>query len=507
VKVTEESTAIGDLDRAGLGTEQARLRGILDALFAFVGLFSLEGIVVETNEAPLLPAGLARGDVVGHRFVDLPWFAHSALERQRVSQALARAAAGESSRFETSVVSPRGGVAYIDAAFAPFRAADGAISHVVGTGVDITSRRNVENDLGRSRERLAEAQRLAHLGSWEWNVVRNQVTWSDELFNIYGVDPEAHVPSYESFLASVHPDDREQSGTVLRLAMQNLSRFAYDHRIVRLDGSVRMLHTRGEVVGSDDGRPLRLIGSCWDITDRWEAMRSAETARAAAEAAAEQLRALGTRLAEIREEERRVMARELHDQVGQALTALKLDLARLHGGRDPGASGQTHGRVLAMDALIDQTLDTTRRISATLRPPLLDDLGLAATIRWQASEFTQRTGVPCETRLLDDAAPLLPSVALALYRILQEALTNVARHAAAGRVLIELALEGSAATLVVTDDGRGFAPAEIARSTAFGLAGMRERALAFGGEVTITSGPGAGTTVRARVPVGAPESA
>jgi PAS domain S-box-containing protein len=276
VTVKEDSAVARDLGSGDLGSEQARLRGILDALFAFVGLFSLEGIVVETNEAPLLPAGLARGDVVGHRFVDLPWFAHSALERQRVSQAIARAASGESSRFETSVLSHKGGLAYIDAAFAPFRAPDGAITHVVGTGVDITLRRNVENDLGQSRERLAEAQRLAHLGSWEWHVPRNQVTWSDELFHIYGADPASHVPSYESFLASVHPDDREYSGTVLRRAMQNLSPFVYDHRIVRSDGSVRMLHTRGEVVGNDDGSPLRLVGSCWDITDRWEAMRSAE---------------------------------------------------------------------------------------------------------------------------------------------------------------------------------------------------------------------------------------
>ncbi len=506
MKANEESMGTADLDRAGLGSEQARLRGILDALFAFVGLFSLEGIVVETNEAALLPAGLARKDVVGHRFVDLPWFAHSAVERQRISQAIARAAVGESSRFETSVLSHLGGIAYIDAAFAPFRASDGTISHVVGTGVDVTSRRNVENDLGRSRERLAEAQRLAHLGSWEWNVPRNQVTWSDELFSIYGVDPKRHVPSYETFLASVHPDDWEHSGTVLRLAMENLSPFVYDHRIVRSDGSVRMLHTRGEVVGGADGRPLRLIGSCWDITDRWEAMRAAETARAEAEVAADELRTLAARLSEIREEERRVMSRELHDQVGQALTALKLDLARLHGGRSPGASGKTHGRVLAMDALIDQTLDTTRRISATLRPPLLDDLGLPATIRWQAGEFTQRTGVPCETRLSEGGTPIGPTVALALYRILQEALTNVARHAAARRVLIELALgEGPAATLAIIDDGRGFVPPEIARATSLGLAGMRERALAFGGEVEISSGLGQGTTVRARLPLGATE--
>jgi PAS domain S-box-containing protein len=484
-------------------TLESRFRDVLDALFAFVGFFSGDGIVLETNQAPLTAGGLQRAEVVGRRFVDLPWFGHSAEERARVSGAIARAAHGEPSRFETSVQSTQGGIVAIDAAFAPLRGVDGAIKYVVGTGVDVTVRRQAENELRSSRERLIETQRLAHLGSWEWDVARNRVGWSEELYQIYGVDPRSHVPSYEAFLASVHAEDREHTANVLRLAMQNLSPFVYDHRILRPDGSVRMLHTRGEVVAGGD-RPARLVGSCLDITERWEAMRAAEAARAQAETAAAELRALSARLSEIREEERRVLARELHDQVGQALTALKLDLAGLRRQMGGAGAAESEARFGAMDSLVDQTLETTRRISSALRPAILDDLGLPAAIRWQAVEFSQRTGVACELLLPEREIAIEPPAALALFRILQEALTNVTRHAEARQVRVELAADRSAAVLVIADDGRGLPP-EVgarARTMSLGLVGMRERALALGGEIEIAGAAGKGTTVRARIPVG-----
>jgi PAS domain S-box-containing protein len=484
-------------------TLETRFRDVLDALFAFVGFFSHEGLVLESNQAPLTASGLSRADVIGRRFVDLPWFSHSAEERVRVSEAIERAARGESSRFETSVVSARdGGVVAIDAAFAPLRGPDGNIKYIVGTGIDVSERRRAENEMRRSRERLAQAQRLAHLGSWEWDVAKNQVSWTDELYVIYGVDPGSHVPSYESFLASVHPDDREHTSNVLRMAMQNLSPFVYDHRILRPDGAIRMLHTRGEVIVTSDGRVRKLVGSCWDITERWEAIRAAEAARADAETSAAELRDLARRLSEIREEERLTIARELHDQVGQALTALKLDLA---GVRGQMAAGQGTARLETMDALLDSTLETTRRISAMLRPSILDDLGLAAAIRWQAAEFTQRTGVPCETRVSDDETTLPASTALALFRILQEALTNVARHAEARHVVVELLRERESAALVISDDGRGLPAVEVAGKRSLGVMGMRERAAALGGEIEISGAPGRGTTVRARIPAGVAE--
>jgi PAS domain S-box-containing protein len=620
VSQARELLRAGDFDV--VVTDETRLRGVLDALFAFVGLFSLDGVVLDSNQAPLAAGGLSRSEVIGHLFVDLPWFSHSEIERARISDAIARAARGESQRFETSVLSREGGIVPIDAAFAPLRDRAGVITHVVGSGVDVTVRRRAERELARSEARLAEAQRVAHVGSWEWDLGKNRVTWSEELYRIYGVDRGRHVPTYETFLASVHEEDRVHTRAVLAKALENASPFVYDHRILRPDGMVRMLHTRGQVIADGAGQASRVVGSCWDITERWEATRRAESARHNLEsvlervsdgfvamdrqwrytyvnesggrmlgrdakslvgkhiwtefpegrgqkfhlayeralneqrpvsireyyppwerwfenrvypsqdgvsifftdvteqqkaqddlrALADQLRALAARLAEVREDERREISRELHDQVGQALTALKLDLGWLRGqlGRSASSPDATLARVAAMEDLIDTTLDTTRRISSSLRPAMLDDLGLPATIRWQVRDFCARTKIECDVRVPDDGADALaPAVALTLFRILQEALTNVARHAEAKHVVIELQVGGGATATVLTisDDGKGIAPGAAERATSLGLVGMRERALAIGGTIELSSAPGGGTTVTVSVPRGTRASA
>jgi PAS domain S-box-containing protein len=615
VSQARELLRAGDFDV--VVTDETRLRGVLDALFAFVGLFSLDGVVLDSNQAPLVAGGLARSEVIGHRFVDLPWFSHSEIERARISDAIARAARGEAQRFETSVLSREGGIVPIDAAFAPLRDRAGVVTHVVGSGVDVTVRRRAERELARSEARLAEAQRVAHVGSWEWDLGKNRVTWSEELYRIYGVERGKHVPTYETFLASVHEEDRVHTRAVLAKALENASPFVYDHRILRPDGTVRMLHTRGQVIADGTGQRSRVVGSGWDITERWEASRRAEAARQNLEsvlervsdgfvamdrqwrytyvnesggrmlgrdakaligkhiwtefpegrgqkfhlayeralseqrpqsirayyppwerwfenriypsqdglsifftdvteqqkaqddlrALADQLRALAARLAEVREDERREISRELHDQVGQALTALKLDLGWMRGQLGTAAPEATSARVAAMEDLIDTTLDTTRRISTSLRPSMLDDLGLSATMRWQAREFRERTGIECEVRAPEDAVSLVPAVALTLFRILQEALTNVARHAEAKHVVIELQVGAAETVLTVRDDGKGIAPGARERATSLGLVGMRERALAIEGTIELTGAPGAGTAVTVRVPRGERASA
>ncbi|HXU83807.1 MAG TPA: PAS domain S-box protein, partial [Polyangia bacterium] len=256
--------------------DEGRLRSVLDAIFAFVGLFSLDGLVVDVNRVPLVASGMSREEVVGRRFVDLPWFSHSREERERIADGLARAARGEKPRFETTIRRAAGGLMYVDAAFAPLRDGAGTITHVVGTGVDTTARKEAQRALAESEARLVEAQRVAHVGSWQWEVGSDTVSWSAELFRIYGLTPAQFDGSYQGFLGRVHPDDLEHTVTVVKQALENVTPFIYDHRIVRPDGRTRMLHTRGEVVADAEGRPLRLVGSCWDVTERWEATQRLE---------------------------------------------------------------------------------------------------------------------------------------------------------------------------------------------------------------------------------------
>jgi signal transduction histidine kinase len=213
----------------------------------------------------------------------------------------------------------------------------------------------------------------------------------------------------------------------------------------------------------------------------------------------DQLRALAARLQSAREEERTRIAREIHDELGQALTAIKIDLAALI--RDlPGDSGPQRQRSQSILKLLDEAIQSVRRIATELRPGILDDLGLVAAVEWAAEEFQARTGTTCELSLPGVDIALDPERATALFRILQETLTNVARHTNATRVDIRLAQENGDLILEVNDNGQGIGEEHPSESRSLGILGMRERALLLGGELTISGEPGKGTTVRVRIP-------
>ncbi len=217
----------------------------------------------------------------------------------------------------------------------------------------------------------------------------------------------------------------------------------------------------------------------------------------------EQLRALTGYLQYVREEERTRIAREVHDELGQALTGLKMDLAWL-ASRVPRNGRSLHQKIKAMSAHIDATIQTVRRIATELRPGILDDLGLVAAIEWQAHEFQTRTGLPCVVTSLVKDTIWDQDFTTVFFRIFQETLTNIMRHASAARVEVRLAEDGGRLVLTVHDDGRGITEDEIASTRSIGLIGMRERAALVGGEVSLAGQPGQGTTVTVRAPIPGP---
>jgi PAS domain S-box-containing protein len=241
------------------------------------------------------------------------------------------------------------------------------------------------------------------------------------------------------------------------------------------------------------GSVSHFVSAGRDITERKQAEEQLRSSR-------EELRALAAHLESVREDERTRIAREIHDELGQALTALRFDVRRL------GASGSDDRqavleRVQAMTGLIDGTIVSVRRIATELRPGVLDDLGLAAAIEWQAQEFETRTAIACSVTISPTEVELGRDVSTAVFRIFQETLTNVARHANAGHVDIVLSVAADHVALFVRDDGRGITDVELAGRRSLGLVGMRERALLLGGDVTIEGRPGQGTTVMLQVPL------
>lgn len=219
----------------------------------------------------------------------------------------------------------------------------------------------------------------------------------------------------------------------------------------------------------------------------------------------EQLRALAARLTQVREDERTQISREIHDVLGQSLTGLKMDLSWL-GKRastvpDNDLAELVDDKVQDMCRLVDATIGTVRKIATQLRPGLLDDLGLEAAAEWQVQEFQNRSGIACRFISRLGEVEMSSDSSTALFRILNEALTNVARHAEATRVEVRLKVQGNCAVLRVKDNGRGISTREASNTRSLGLLGMRERALLVGGTVDVEGTPRKGTTVTVSVPL------
>lgn len=237
---------------------------------------------------------------------------------------------------------------------------------------------------------------------------------------------------------------------------------------------------------------------CADVTDR---MRAEESLRNSNET----LRSLGAYLENVRENERKVIAREIHDDLGQSLTALKYDISWL--AKNLPEQTQAIGtRLASMEELVSSTIRTVQRITSELRPRLLDELGLTAAIEWQIQDFTRRTGIPCNMLFGIEGETFNQESSTALFRILQEALTNIIRHASATEIEVSLIRKGAEIVLLIADNGRGLSEKESCSPQSFGLMGMRERALMCGGDLKIVGAAGKGTCIEVSLPVPRKES-
>jgi len=299
--------------------------------------------------------------------------------------------------------------------------------------------------------------------------------------------------------ALVHPDDRDRCMASWTRALRTGGRSENEMRLRRADGAFRWHHGSGVPLLDAQGRVSRWYGICIDIDDQ---IRSAErTERALRESTAD-VRRLMDRLVAAQESERRRVADDLHDLIGQNLTALGIDLTTLKQHLPAGADPACSERVDAMRSLVEKTIDAIRGVMTDLRPPALEEFGLAPALRWYVAEFSERTGMKASLSMPGVDHRLPRDAELALFRIAQEALTNAAKHSAGSAVHVGLSENAGRLRLSVEDDGRGFADpvgARRARRGGWGLPAMRERAEAHGGMLTIEF-PGRGTRLVVEIP-------
>jgi PAS domain S-box-containing protein len=361
-----------------------------------------------------------------------------------------------------------------------------------GIEFDITERKQIEVALRVSEEKFSKIFKTipdaVAIARWRDGVYLDV---NESYSQITGYSREeliGHSPLSGDLNLWVHNEDRAPFAAALKEKGQALGlEIQFRHK----NGTIRKALLSARALDLE-GEPCH-VAIIRDITEQKNAQKTLRESQ-------ERLRALSAHLQTVREEERSNISREIHDDLGQLLTGLKMDLSWIlrHSNRDPA---ELQEKAKAMGQVIDQTVHTVRRISTELRPRILDDFGLVAALEWQAEEFSKKTGIACRFGVKGRSLALKPDLSIAVFRIFQEALTNVARHSGATRVEASVQKKAGDLLLRVRDNGRGISEDEALRSKSLGLVGMRERALLFGGAVSIEGKKGKGTTVILRLPI------
>jgi two-component system, NarL family, sensor kinase len=355
---------------------------------------------------------------------------------------------------------------------------------------DITLQKKMEDELRKSEALLAQAEQLVNMGSWEVDTVRQTVLGSDNLYRILGYHYTGCEIDITKLAQNVHIDDAAEAQKRLEAAVRDGIPFEHDFRCTLPERGLRHLHSRGFPLRDPEGHVVRVVGVTEDVTDRVNAK--------------EHLRLLSDRLLTLRDEEQRRMAQQLHETVSQEMAALKMALGRVSATL-PKRNKIGYKFLQSARELADGVIQQVRTVSYLLHPLLLEEAGLGSALRWYASGFAERSGIKVNVIVERDFGRLPKETEIAIFRIVQEALTNVHRHSKSREAVIRLARANGKVHLDVKDRGVGMARPSAATGwnspLGIGIAGMRERVKQLGGIFEIRSKPKRGTTVWVELPV------
>ena len=459
---------------------EQRWRSIFENSAIGIAMAELDGSFVATNRAYQELVGYTAAELQNMKLPDL---IHED-DRGNTTNLIAGLRAGQSKEFqieERCLCKDRRGL-WVRNTMSLIPGPEGSPRYMMALVEDITERKRAEEDLKKQTEVLQKIfDHIPAMISLTGEDGRLKLV-NREWERILGWRLEEIQKQDLDIIAELYPDPRDRQ-TVRDFRAAARGEWI-DFKARTRDG--RMIDTTWAVVNLTDGTVLAM-GE--DITERKRAEDQLNSSF-------NQLRALTARLQTIREEERKRVAREIHDDLGQALTAIKIDVASLV--RDMPADQNQEKKAESILRLVDHTIQSVRRIATELRPGILDDLGLVAAVEWAAEEFAARSGTRLRLDLPREDLVIDQESATAIFRIFQETLTNITRHAEATQVDVRLGEEGDSIVLEVRDNGRGMN--EGLGTGSLGILGMRERALLLGGELTISGATGEGTVVRVRIP-------
>jgi len=502
VDVTEQKLAKQKLEYSNQANKQLaeRMSAILNTLPANIALIDELGNIVEVNDAWKIFA-IGNGNTgdhfgVGDNYLQITEFSTMGISNIDANELISGVKSvlnnsDSTFSYEYSCVTPGYSRWY---KMIVTRLEEKEHAGAVVMNIDITEMKNAELAIRKSNERLQTISKATNDALWDWDLVTDEVWWNESAFKLAGYSSDQPIPDIIDWISQVHPDDRD----LLLNRMKNyketdLDFFEEEYRYLINDAGYGTVLNRAYILRDEHQKPIRVVGAFMDITLR----KAAETEL---KRSTEQLRELSLHLQDIREEERAALSREVHDVLGQQLTSFKMDLHWL-GRRLKDLPEEVKEKMKNISLAIDATIKTVRKIASELRPGILDDLGLVAALEWHSEEFENRSGIKVNFSSEINNVKIQPKIAIAIFRIFQELLTNVARHAKATEVNASLGIANKALCLKVTDNGQGFSKEKIEAKKTMGMLGMRERTLLLSGKYEVNSEPGKGTSTLITVPI------
>jgi two-component system sensor histidine kinase UhpB len=481
-------------DAEELRKSEEKYRNLVELTLDLIFMVDEKGRYTYVNPRFEKVTGYSVGDLIGRPFIHLvaPEVIQSTIDRFK------RGMRGEDTPpYEAELIHKNGDRIPVEFLVTTQYDDQGRPTGRLGIGRDITERRKADRALRQLAADLAKAQLLAHIGNWRYDIDTKLSVWSEEMFRIFGLEPMPSTPSRIHHKRYIHPDDWPKYEESVRSILAG-KQFEVELRILRPDGSVCNAFTRGEPEYDQSGNIKGLFGTTQDVTERVLAEKTLK-------AQSEQLRILSAKLSEAQEVERKRIARELHDQVGQNLTVVGINLNILRSAISKDSLTAHHNCLLDDSMmLVEQTSEFTRSLMADLRPPDMDDYGLIAAIHWYSERFSMRTGI--EVIMKGDEIHPRPSTHIEnnLFRIVQEALTNISKHSHAKKINIRINITENKLKIKISDDGIGFDPGKmhaLPENQGLGLMNMAERTESMGGHFSIKSKIGKGTEIAVEVPL------